>query len=163
MRDTTETPPAAGPKPVHQAKEDRAPRRPAPASWLHHPESHPLDYRLAPPPRRAHRARGGLGLRFYGWKAPRTGAWLEIRIPVGGEVHRFRARVRKIVPRGGRCRIDVWIGGPEDAFRARMAEQLCRIELYRRRLSNRRGTSVGDDDAARAWIENFAAAFPALC
>ena len=48
----------------------------------------------------------------------------------------------------------------EDAFRARMVEQLCHIEDYRRSVHRTEGRDIGIDEAAVEWIDKFAAEFP---
>ncbi len=49
----------------------------------------------------------------------------------------------------------------DDAFRARMVEQVCHIEHYRRRQLRTGGREMTADEAAREWIECRAARFPA--
>jgi hypothetical protein len=48
----------------------------------------------------------------------------------------------------------------DDAFRARMVEQLCHIEDYRRSVRRTEGRELEIDEAAAEWIEKYAAAFP---
>lgn len=48
----------------------------------------------------------------------------------------------------------------EDAFRARMVEQLCHIEDYRRSVHRTEGREMDMDEAAAEWIEKFAEDFP---
>jgi hypothetical protein len=48
-----------------------------------------------------------------------------------------------------------------DAFRARMVEQVCQIEQYKRRLEQQ-GRKVSIDEAAMEWINRYAADFPPL-
>jgi hypothetical protein len=48
---------------------------------------------------------------------------------------------------------------PEDRFRARMVEQICHIERYRRELLEREGRRLSSHEAALEWIEKFAKTF----
>lgn len=48
----------------------------------------------------------------------------------------------------------------DDAFKARMVEQLCHIEDYRRAVDEKEGRSLSIQEAAVEWIEKFAANFP---
>ncbi|MEJ2756397.1 MAG: PilZ domain-containing protein [Gammaproteobacteria bacterium] len=48
----------------------------------------------------------------------------------------------------------------EDAFRARMVEQICHIEQYRRDIARQEGRYVSSEVAAREWIQKHAAQFP---
>jgi hypothetical protein len=50
----------------------------------------------------------------------------------------------------------------EDAFRARMVEQLCHIEDYRRSVMRTQGRELSLDEAATEWIEKFAEDFPEI-
>jgi hypothetical protein len=47
----------------------------------------------------------------------------------------------------------------DDAFRARMVEQVCRIEQYRAEVRARDGRELTSDEAAAEWIARYAAAF----
>ena len=48
----------------------------------------------------------------------------------------------------------------EDAFRARMVEQICHIETYRRRLMSDEGRALTPEAAAHEWIARYANSFP---
>lgn len=50
----------------------------------------------------------------------------------------------------------------EDAFRARMVEQLCHIEDYRRSQQRSLGRELSVEEAAAEWIERYAAEFPEI-
>jgi len=48
----------------------------------------------------------------------------------------------------------------DDLFVARMVEQVCHIENYKRKVASREGRSLSGQEAAREWIDKFAAHFP---
>ena len=48
----------------------------------------------------------------------------------------------------------------EDAYAARMVEQLCYIERYRREVSAKEGREIDSATAAMEWIAKYAANFP---
>jgi len=48
----------------------------------------------------------------------------------------------------------------EDAFKARMVEQVCHIEHYRQEVERSEGRKLSVEDAAREWISMYAAQFP---
>ncbi|MDH5547254.1 MAG: PilZ domain-containing protein [Gammaproteobacteria bacterium] len=50
----------------------------------------------------------------------------------------------------------------EDAFRARMIEQICHIEHYKREVASSEGRILNGEEAAREWIALFAAEFPRI-
>ncbi len=45
-------------------------------------------------------------------------------------------------------------------YRARMVEQVCQIEIYRRRILEQEGRELGSKDAALEWIQHYARSFP---
>lgn len=48
----------------------------------------------------------------------------------------------------------------EDAFKARMVEQVCHIEHYRQEVERSEGRKLSVEDAAREWISMYASQFP---
>ncbi|MBK8970231.1 MAG: PilZ domain-containing protein [Hahellaceae bacterium] len=48
----------------------------------------------------------------------------------------------------------------EDAFAARMVEQICHIEEYRDRILQDEGRILSQEEAAEEWITRFAGTFP---
>lgn len=48
----------------------------------------------------------------------------------------------------------------EDAFTARMVEQICHIENYRQSISHAEGRNLTEQQAAEEWVSKFAANFP---
>jgi len=51
---------------------------------------------------------------------------------------------------------------PEDAYRARMIEQICHIEHYKREPLIKEGRKLTGEQAAMEWIQRYAANFPEL-
>lgn len=50
----------------------------------------------------------------------------------------------------------------EDEYRARMVEQVCHIEHYKKEVLELEGRVLTGEQAAREWIRKFAKDFPAL-
>jgi len=48
----------------------------------------------------------------------------------------------------------------DDLFIARMVEQVCHIEHYKREMSQQQGRELSGEEAAREWIAKYAANFP---
>ena len=48
----------------------------------------------------------------------------------------------------------------DDLFVARMVEQVCHIEHYKREMSKLQGRELSGEEAAREWIAKYAAKFP---
>ena len=48
----------------------------------------------------------------------------------------------------------------DDAFRARMVEQVCAIESYKNTILRTEGRSLSTQEAAMEWIDKYASQFP---
>jgi len=48
----------------------------------------------------------------------------------------------------------------DSLFVARMVEQVCHIEHYKRAIAEKEGRHLSGEEAAREWIERYAATFP---
>jgi hypothetical protein len=48
----------------------------------------------------------------------------------------------------------------DSAFRARMVEQLCHIEHYKKEIREREGRQITGEEAAIEWIRKYASHFP---
>lgn len=49
---------------------------------------------------------------------------------------------------------------PDDRYVARMVEQICHIEHYRKEVAQREGRRLTGEQAAIEWIAKYAASFP---
>lgn len=58
--------------------------------------------------------------------------------------------------------IGIGFSDPHAAHAMRMVQQVCRIEQYRERIYQEQGLSLSSEEAARQWIERYAADFPML-
>ncbi|MGH7447358.1 MAG: PilZ domain-containing protein [Longimicrobiales bacterium] len=101
------------------------------------------------------------GLSFVSDDEIQIGSTIEIRIAQVDPP--FEARARVVWTRReekGYC-IGVQFLDADAAFRARMVEQVCSIESYRRRVEAEEGRILSRDEAAQEWIEKYAGRFPA--
>jgi hypothetical protein len=102
---------------------------------------------------------GGLAVRSAQPVTP--GALIEVRIPYVEPAFEARARVAWCKPNdGGGHELGVSFLDAEDAFLARMVEQVCYIEDYRKSVERLEGRHLSSEDAAHEWIEKYAAKFP---
>ena len=99
------------------------------------------------------------GLRFEALCPVPPGAVLEVTVSVRGETLTFRGTVHWVQLLGRHFEVGLRFTDQEHAFRARMAEQACHIEAYRRRRSRRAGRAIGLEQAAHTWIRRYAMAF----
>jgi hypothetical protein len=56
--------------------------------------------------------------------------------------------------------IGVQFTSRDDLFVARMVEQICHIEHYKREVAEREGREITGQQAAKEWIAKYAASFP---
>ena len=106
-------------------------------------------------------SRGGLAFRC-GF-AVRPGLHVGIRIPYVKPAFEARARVVWCRPHDAQSyELGVIFLDAEDAFLARMVEQVCHIEDYRKSVLRVEGRELSAEDAAIEWIEKYAAQFPEL-
>jgi len=134
--------------------------------YMRHPRNLPLVFRTIPrefvqAPESSQGQDLG-GLRFEALCPVPPGAVLELTISVCGETQTFRGTVHWSRPLGRHFEVGLCFTDPDDAFRARMVEQVCHIEAYRQRRSRRGGRSIGVEQAARTWIRRYAMAFSPL-
>lgn len=88
------------------------------------------------------------------------GTVIEVRIPEVDPPFEANARVVWTSPEEGRFCIGVAFLDANDAFRARMVEQVCSIERYRREVEANEGRVLTPADAAAEWISRYAGRFP---
>ena len=63
---------------------------------------------------------------------------------------------------GDHYNVGVSFCDPEDAYRARMIEQVCHIEHYKRQALEKEGRRLTGEEAAMEWIKRYAAKFPEI-
>jgi hypothetical protein len=131
--------------------------------FIRHTADVPIEVRavVASPPR----THPGLnvsegGLSFVSDDDIPLGSTIEIRIPAVHPPFEAHARVVWRKPEDARFCIGVEFLDAAMAFRARMVEQVCAIEEYRRQIFRDEGRRLTRDEAAREWIGRFAEQFP---
>lgn len=104
---------------------------------------------------------GGLALRSEQPIAP--GAHVDIRITYVQPEFVAQARVAWCHAREDiGFEVGVTFLDAEDAFRARMVEQVCHIEDYRQSIHRLEGRSLSAEEAAAEWISLYAEDFPSI-
>jgi hypothetical protein len=102
---------------------------------------------------------GGLALRSGVAIAP--GADIGIRIAFVQPAFEAHARVAWCHPHEPEgYELGVTFLDAEDAFLARMVEQVCHIEDYRQSVCRLEGRRLSAEEAATEWIARYAAQFP---
>lgn len=100
------------------------------------------------------------GLAFRSAQRLEPGTVVEVEIPFVLSGFKTTARVVWCSPRDGAFELGVEFLDAEDAFRARMVEQVCHIEEYRRAVARTEGRTLSAEEAAREWIAKYASGFP---
>ncbi|HEX2095243.1 MAG TPA: PilZ domain-containing protein [Longimicrobiaceae bacterium] len=100
------------------------------------------------------------GLAFTSDQRLEPGTPVEVRISGVEPAFEARARVVWCGEEDGHYAVGVQFTDSGDAFRARMVEQVCSIESYRREVREREGRTLTGEEAAREWIRKYAARFP---
>jgi hypothetical protein len=101
---------------------------------------------------------GGLAFRVETRLDP--GAIVRVRIPFVQPAFETDARIIWCRRGEGGFRVGAEFLQAQDGFRARMVEQVCHIESYRRRVRERENRELSAEEAALEWIGKFAARFP---
>ena len=100
------------------------------------------------------------GLAFESEDPVEPGTTIEVRIPEVEPPFEARARVVHCEPEADHYCIGVEFLDAGDAFRARMVEQVCSIERYRREVRDTEGRELSREEAATEWIREHAGRFP---
>jgi len=116
---------------------------------------HPADLQLL----RAHCiGMGGLAFRCASRLKP--GAVVHLRIPYVDPEFETDARVVWCKRIGKSSELGVEFLNSDDAYKARMVEQVCHIEDYRQRILSTQGRKLTPEEAALEWISEFSSSFP---
>ncbi len=102
------------------------------------------------------------GLCFIFPRPQPIGAHLLIRIGLVRPPFEAKVRVVWCRPADDRYDVGVQLMSEDDAFRARMVQQACHIEQYKRRALALEGRRLSGEEAALEWINKYAESFPSL-
>ena len=100
------------------------------------------------------------GLAFQSERDLEPGTIVEVRIPCVRPQFATKARVVWCSAYQNSFELGVEFLEVEDAFRARMVEQVCHIENYRQEVQRTEGRKLTSDEAAIEWIGKYASEFP---
>lgn len=100
------------------------------------------------------------GLAFHSERELDPGSVIALRIALVRPVFSVSARVVWCQASEDGFDLGVEFLDPDDAFRARMVEQVCHIEEYRLAIEREEGRVMSAEEAAMEWIAKHAAQFP---
>lgn len=101
------------------------------------------------------------GLAFDSALPVGQGEVVALKIPAVSPAFEAVARVMWCKPKIGGFELGVAFLDQDDAFRARMVEQVCHIEEYKQAMLRIEHRDLTSQQAAREWIEKYAAQFAA--
>lgn len=100
------------------------------------------------------------GLSFTTGRPLDVGTQLHIQIDTVNPVFEAEALVVWCKPEGGGFAVGLEFLHKEDVFLARMVEQICHIEHYKKEMLEKEGRKLTSKQAATEWISKFAGKFP---
>lgn len=131
--------------------------------FIRHPVEIPIEVRADDQPIAVPRQGYNLSLGGLALRSPQRfarGDVVELSIEFVQPPFQTKARVAWCRSHDQSFELGVEFLDPEDAFRARMVEQVCHIEHYKREVNTREGRDLTTDEAAVEWIGKYAANFP---
>ncbi|MFT7386841.1 MAG: hypothetical protein ACI8VC_000076 [Candidatus Endobugula sp.] len=140
--------------------------------FIRHPSNVPLGYFVTEMPELCNMDivynvnQGGLSFHANEYISPNK--WLQLYIPINENLFYAYAQVRwcKKLPFNSlnysHFRVGVSFCSSDDAFSARMVEQVCHIEEYKKRVAKYEGRILDNDQAATEWITQYADSFPSF-
>jgi Tfp pilus assembly protein PilZ len=100
------------------------------------------------------------GLAFNSKIALTPGTTVRVKIPFVKPVFQAIGKVTWCHPQQNEFEIGVQFLDEGDTFRARMVEQICHIEQYKKEVREKDGRQLTGEQAAVEWIEKYATDFP---
>ncbi len=132
-------------------------------NFIRHPADIPIEVTTADQgggraPRLVNVGLGGLAFRSQ--TAFRPAHVVKVRIPFVRPAFETTARVAWCRASDGEYELGLAFIDPDDAFRARMVEQVCHIEHYRKQVRDAEGRELTTEEAALEWVARNAPQFP---
>ena len=133
--------------------------------FIRHPSDIPLEYCFTNKPSchidSVNNVSQG-GLCFHTQHVIGVDQWLHLHIPIDSEHFEVDAQVKWCQPAANDNGYEVGVAfaSKDQAFCARMVEQVCHIEHYKRKVLAEEGRILNGDQAAAEWISRYADSFP---
>ena len=134
------------------------------SGFLRHPEHYPHIVRVLPPWQQWRQQRqtcNGMGVVCHSRRHISPGTWAELTIPVREQQESFAGRVVMVRETDDGYDIGLCLASRDDGARLRIVEQYCYMACYCQNVDHDQRTP-GHEAEARAWVEQFASAFPSL-
>ena len=131
--------------------------------YIRHPVDIPINYKLSDIVAHNKNYLKNISIGGLCFRAARyldTGTVLSIQIPLTHPEFRGKGRVNWCRPSNGHYDVGVEFLDENTQFRARMIEQVCYIEHYKREVQRNEGRRLSSEEAAIEWIRKYAKDFP---
>ncbi|MFL0809791.1 MAG: PilZ domain-containing protein [Agarilytica sp.] len=131
--------------------------------FIRHPSDIPIAYSLDEAPKHSDRLRdvGRGGLCFVSEAPVKEGSSIHIRIGLDRKPFEADGTVAWCRRERDAYAVGVEFNDQSTQFSVRMIEQICHIEHYRFEMFEAEGRDLTSDEAAKEWVEKYAADFPA--
>lgn len=131
--------------------------------FIRHPSDIPISYTIGACSEHHDRLRdvGVGGLCFSSNHPIPIGSDIEVSISLRQMPYRAKGVVVWSRPEGDFYSVGVEFCDSHTKFGVRMVEQLCHIEHYRALVESSQGRRLNSEEAAKEWVEKYAAEFPA--
>ncbi len=100
------------------------------------------------------------GLSFKSKIYLEKGTIIKIKIPLVRPVFEAKGEVVWCEKKGDYYNVGVEFLDVDSAFKARMIEQICHIEHYKKEVYEKEGRNLTGEEAALEWIQKYAEKFP---
>lgn len=134
--------------------------------FIRHPSDIPIEVLFSKPSSKSSGKKEKLknisygGLSFSSHQPMRAGDTLIVRISISKPEFVAEGTVSWCMPQDDEYLIGVEFLKQDDAFMARMVEQICYIEQYKNEVLKAEGRQMDSTQAALEWIQKFASKFP---
>ena len=132
--------------------------------FIRHPSDIPIEYRFIDKTKCSQDSVNNVsigGLSFRSNQYIKPNSCLHLHIPIDDGYFEADAKVCWCHSRGDQYYdVGVDFNDAKEAFSARMVEQVCHIEHYKRTVLETEGRQLNGDEAAAEWIAKYANQFP---
>lgn len=133
--------------------------------YIRHPSDIPIEYEIqnAAESRAERLSNVSLGgLSFFSSTEVSIGSTIRVRISMVQPQFEASGKVVWCFRHDEHYEVGIELTDHDEAYRARMIEQVCHIEHYKRDVLQKEGRKLTGEQAAMEWISKYAAEFPKL-
>ncbi|PCK08008.1 MAG: pilus assembly protein PilZ [Alteromonadaceae bacterium] len=133
--------------------------------FIRHPSDIPISYRMEAAntyaPRLRDVSRGGLC--FSADQPIDQGSLIRIAITIDSKPFEVDGIVAWCCSENEHYTVGIAFDDTSTCYNVRMIEQICHIEHYKAHVLEVEGRQLNSEDAAKEWVEKYAADFPPTC